>query len=243
MPETAWDAQANAPKLDELGKTFTELATFHKSETDRLAALPQRAEQYAIKIPESIKPPDGMKIEPLPADHPMVMAARDFALKNRLPQEAFNELVAFEAKMKVDAFNAAAAKAKALIEKGQLDQAKYGEMLKLVREGEDLGRLVDGHIAEGARKSVERKKLGDNAEVRQKAVADWLGGLKTRNEISADEYEAGLAYATDAATVTLFEKLIAKAAGSVPGNTGNPPPPKPADIPIEQRWYGGGQKG
>jgi hypothetical protein len=58
--------------------------------------------------------------------------------------------------------------------------------------------------------------------------------MKDRNELSADEYEAVRVYATDAATVTALEKIMAKAAGSVPAGGGGNDPPKPAEVPLAQ---------
>jgi hypothetical protein len=61
--------------------------------------------------------------------------------------------------------------------------------------------------------------------------------MKDRNEFSNEEYDAVRIYATDAASVSALEKIIAKANGSVPGSGGGNEPPKPAEVPMAQRWY------
>jgi hypothetical protein len=55
------------------------------------------------------------------------------------------------------------------------------------------------HAAEQARIAAEDAKLGANAKDRKAAVGNWLKGMKDRNEISGEEYEAVKIYATDAA--------------------------------------------
>lgn len=95
---------------------------------------------------------------------------------------------------------------------------------------------IDNHAAAMARVAEEDGKLGANAKPRKEAVANWLKGMKDRNEFSADEYAAIRDYAVDAATVTALEKIIAKAAGSVPAHQpGTPPAPQPKT--LAERMY------
>lgn len=100
----------------------------------------------------------------------------------------------------------------------------------------DAQQQIEAHAAEQTRIAAEDAKLGANAAARKTAVGDWLKGMKDRNEITAEEFEAVRVYAIDAAAVTALEKIIAKANGTVPGHApGNPP--KPAEVPMESRWY------
>lgn len=101
----------------------------------------------------------------------------------------------------------------------------------------DARMKIAEHAAEQTRVATEDAKLGAKAPERKAAVTTWLKGMAEAKAITAAELDAGLAYATDAASVTLFEKLMAKAAGTVPGNT-PAPPPTPAPATIEQRWFG-----
>lgn len=116
-----------------------------------------------------------------------------------------------------------------------LDQDVVNKLVAL-----DAQQKIEAHAAEVARVAAEDAKLGANGKDRKAAAAAWVSGFK---DLSPDERaEIGVLTAT-AAGVTLLEKIIAKANGAVPGAGGNPPsPPKPAEIPIEQRWYGAQQK-
>lgn len=100
----------------------------------------------------------------------------------------------------------------------------------------DAQMQIEGHAAEQSRIAAEDQKLGANAKDRKAAVGNWLKGLKDRNEITAEEYEAVRVYAVDAASVSAFEKIIAKAAGTVPGTTPAPPPAPPPKDHATRIW-------
>lgn len=104
----------------------------------------------------------------------------------------------------------------------------------------DAKLKIADRAAEIARVQAEDTKLGANKDDRKKAISSWADGLKTKGDITADEHAEFGHIAATAAGVTLIEKLIAKANGTVPvNNSGNPNlTPKPSDVPIEQRWYG-----
>lgn len=106
----------------------------------------------------------------------------------------------------------------------------------------DAQMQVQAHAAEQSRIAAEDQKLGANANDRKSAVGNWLKGMKDRNELSGEEYEAVRVYAVDAAGVSALEKIIAKANGNVPGAGGGNDPPKPTEVPLAQRWYGNSQK-
>jgi len=105
----------------------------------------------------------------------------------------------------------------------------------------DAQQKIQAHAAEMERVKAEDAKLGEKAPDRKAAVGNWLKGLKDSAKLTGDEYEAVRIYATDAATVTALEKIMAMANGSIPGNRGDPPP-KPAEVPITDRWYPQKQK-
>lgn len=100
----------------------------------------------------------------------------------------------------------------------------------------DAQMQIEAHAAEQVRIAAEDQKLGANAKDRKAAVGNWLKGLKDRNEITADEYEAVRVYAVDAATISALEKIMAKAAGTVPGTTPTPPPAPPAQDHATRIW-------
>jgi hypothetical protein len=196
LPEAHWDPAANSMK-PEFGTHYAELATYHKTQTEQQAALAARKPEdikIEVKLPDTIKVPDGLQVQINEKD-PRVPVLRELAIKNNLSQDVINSLVALDAQQQIAA-----------------------------------------HTAEQTRIAAADAKLGANAKERKDAVGNWLKGMKDRNELSGEEYEAVRVYAIDAEAVTALEKIIAKATGAVPGHTpGNPP--KPADVPMESRWY------
>jgi hypothetical protein len=197
LPEAHWDTTASSIK-PEFGAHYVELAAFHKIEAEAKAALAARKPEdikFEVKLPETIKVPEGMDLK-INDNDPRVPVIREMAIKRGWDQDTVNELVALDAQQQIAA-----------------------------------------HAAEQTRIAAEDAKLGATAKDRKAAVGNWLKGMKDRNELSADEYEAVKVYAIDAASVTALEKIIAKAAGSVPGHQpGNPTPP--AQVPQAERWYG-----
>lgn len=197
LPEAHWDTTANSIK-PEFGAHYGELATFHKTETEKAAALAARKPEdikFEIVLPETVKVPDGMTLK-IDEKDPRVPVLRDLAVKHGLSQDVVTSLIALDAQMQ-----------------------------------------IEGHAAEQVRIAAEDQKLGANARDRKAAAGNWLKGMKDRGELTAEEYEASRAYATDAATVTFLEKLMAKAAGTVPGTTPAPPPP-PAPKDHATRIWG-----
>jgi len=202
LPEAYWDPQTNAIK-PEFWQNYSEVATFHKTETEKRAALAARKPEeikFEVKLPETVKVPDGMDLRINEAD-PRVPVIREMAIKRGWDQDTVNELVALDAQQQIAA-----------------------------------------HAAEQTRIAEADAKLGANAKGRKEAVGNWLKGMKDRNELSGEEYEAVRVYATDAETVTALEKIMAKANGSVPNSLGDGNPPRPAETPMKDRWYQSPQK-
>lgn len=196
LPEAHWDPAANIIK-PEFGAHYAEVATFHKTETEKATALAARKPEdikIEVKLPETVKIPDGMQIK-IDDKDPRVPVIREMAIKRGWDQDTVNDLVALDAQMQ-----------------------------------------IESHTSEQTRITAEDQKLGANAKDRKAAAASWLKGMKDRNEITAEEYEAGRVYAVDAAGVTFLEKLMAKANGTVPGHNPNPPPAPPAQDPATRIW-------
>jgi hypothetical protein len=197
LPEAHWDPAVNSIK-PEFGAHYAEVTAFHKTETEKAQALAARKPEdikFEVKLPETIKVPEGMDLK-INDNDPREPVIREMAIKRGWDQDTVNELVALDAQQQIAA-----------------------------------------HAAEQTRIAAEDAKLGATAKDRKAAVGNWLKGMKDRNELSADEYEAVKVYAIDAASVTALEKIIAKAAGNVPGHQpGNPTPP--AQVPQAERWYG-----
>lgn len=201
LPEPLWDPQANVIR-PEFGAHYTEVSAFHKTETEKQAALAARKPEdikFEVKLPETVKVPEGMDLKINP-DDPRVPVLREMAIKNGWTQDTVDALVALDAQQQ-----------------------------------------IANHTAEQTRIAAEDAKLGANAKPRKDAVGNWLKGMKDRNELSAGEYEAVAIYATDAATVSALEKIMAKATGTVPGHQPDNNT-KPAEVPMATRWYNPQQK-
>src|SRR5262249_1108703 len=116
---------------------------------------------------------------------------------------------------------------RAFAHKHGLSQAAVSELVAL-----DAQMQVQNYNAEVTRLAEENRKLGDKAEDRVKAVDDWVRAMKDRGGISANELAAVYSVASSAAGIELFEKLIARLNGSVPGHQhDNRPQPAPGSIP------------
>lgn len=100
---------------------------------------------------------------------------------------------------------------------------------------------IAGHTAEMERVAAEDKKLGDNGKARKDAISTWAKGLRDRNEITAEEFEEIRQTVAFAAGVSLLEKLMAKASGTVPGHQPNPNPnPNPQPKSAADRIWPNG---
>lgn len=104
----------------------------------------------------------------------------------------------------------------------------------------DAQMKLEAINAETTRLAEEDKKLGANADARKAAVGNWFKGLRDKGDLTAQEHEALVAYATDAAAITALEKIIAKANGSVPSTAGNDRPAQPEPKTAAQRIWGNG---
>lgn len=113
VPETFWDSTTGLKP--EFFTHYAEVATFHKTETEKRAGVPATPDAYVlegeIKLPETVKVPNGDDGKPLKfqinKDDPRIPLVRAFAHQYGLPQEAVNSLVALDAQMKIADLNAA----------------------------------------------------------------------------------------------------------------------------------------
>jgi hypothetical protein len=107
----------------------------------------------------------------------------------------------------------------------------------------DAAQKIAEYNREIARVAEQDKLLGANGPARKEAISSWLKGLLDRKELTAGEFEALRLTGVDADGIAALEKIIAKASGAVPAAGGQQPPPsKPADVPMESRWYGTQQR-
>lgn len=63
IPEQFWDSATKAPKLEDLSRSYADLAAFKANEDSRRAAAPEKPDGYKLPtaLPESVKLPDGME--------------------------------------------------------------------------------------------------------------------------------------------------------------------------------------
>lgn len=197
MPEQFWDDKGGGLKQQEFGSHYAELSGFHKDHTARLAEIPAKAEDYPLDLPADFKRPEGFDYALDPKD-PMVAAARDWALENKLTKPAFQSLVALKAKIdaaEVENFNAAVAR--------------------------------------------QKKELGPDHAARVQALGRQLSAAIGDDGLT----QAIMGTLFTAKQVLAFERLMQNVnhQGVVPINGSIHAPqvqPTPAQMPIEQRWYG-----
>lgn len=197
LPEAHWDAEKNSIKED-FGAHYGELAKFHQTQTEAQQALAARKPEdikIEVKLPDTVKVPDGMQIK-IDDKDPRAVWLRETAIKRGWDQDTINDVVAWDAQ-----------------------------------------RQIEAHTAETQRIAAEDAKLGANGPARKTAVSNWAKGLKDGGTITADEYEEIRLTASTAAGVTLLEKIIAKANGTVPGQTPPAQPSTPAKPPLEDRMF------
>jgi len=112
LPESYWDAEANAPKGDDLAARLTRADELEAAEAARKDGVPASAADYKLDLPENVVGLDGQPVR-LIADDPATKEAQALAAELGLNQEAFTKLVAFHAgqilqgqKQQADAYQA-----------------------------------------------------------------------------------------------------------------------------------------
>jgi hypothetical protein len=86
VPEAFWDGEKGAPKVEDAFRKLGELSALEKAHLDRKAAIPQKADEYEIAMPEGFKLPDGFEIDP---ENPAWASAREHALKAGWTKDEF----------------------------------------------------------------------------------------------------------------------------------------------------------
>lgn len=113
LPSQFWDQSAGQVNMGELIKAHTDLATFKQQHDERIAGLPQKADDYKVewKAPDGFKAPDGLDVAALKInpDDPRVPALRQFAHEHKLTQDQVSGLVALHVQAQIAEFAAAQA--------------------------------------------------------------------------------------------------------------------------------------
>ena len=98
VPEALWDA-ASGFKIDDAVKQLTELQAFKAQIDSKNAAVPEKPDGYALKLPADLKLPDGVEFK-LDETDPMFAFGRQIAHQMGADQAAFEGMVGAYAQMK-----------------------------------------------------------------------------------------------------------------------------------------------
>lgn len=162
IPEAYWDATAGAIKMDDFGKHYAELATFHQTETERRKAIPEKPEDYKLALPEDFKIPDGVALKPddikFDEKDPRVPALRQLAKEVGLDQAAVSKLLALDVQAKiaehVQAVAYEAEQTKLLGDKAGERKSAVGNWLKGMHDRKELSdaefKSVIGSVTDAA---------------------------------------------------------------------------------------------
>jgi hypothetical protein len=189
----------------------------------------------------AIKPEFGTHYTELATFH-RTAAERDATLKARKPEDIKIELPAdFKIpensgikpeQIKINEKDPRIPLVRAFAQEFNLPQEAITKLVAL-----DAQIQIDNHVAQQTARATElaeaNKVLGEKAQDRRNAVANWVNGLVTKGELTADEAAAIPTADATPAVITLMEKLIAKANGTIPGSVSSKDPPasRPGDIP------------
>ncbi len=122
IPEAYWDATAGKVKDAEFAAHFNELQTRVAADESRRLTLPAKPEDYKIELPKDFTLPQGVEFK-IDADNPLWAQGQQWAQKNGLTQEAFQEAIALVAGDRVGTA-------------AQIDQARKAEIGKLGANGQ-----------------------------------------------------------------------------------------------------------
>jgi hypothetical protein len=100
----------------------------------------------------------------------------------------------------------------------------------------DAQNVIAATNAHATHVLAEDKKLGEKAIERRAAVSNWMKGQK---DFTADELGMVNAETLDAAGITLIEKLMAKANGTMPGHQPSPDPKPEPKTHADRIWPSG----
>lgn len=170
MPEAHWDATANGINLDTLGQHYGELSTFHKTQTEAQAALKARKPEdikLQIKLPETVKVPDGMKVE-IDDKDPRLPVVRELAIKHGWDQDTIDAIATLDAQFKIEQHNAE-------VERVKAEDTKLGEK----------GGERKSAVSAWAKGLLDRKEISDGEYEELKLTATTAAGVTVLEKIIA----------------------------------------------------------
>lgn len=148
--EEFWDAEKGL-RVDELGKSYAELAEFRKAAAEREAALPSKPEDYKFEIPAELIPEglDASKVG-IDTDSPLYKGIVETFAANKVPadvaQKAFEVFARDQLAMQKALVEAAAAERKKL---GDSAPARVDAIAAWAKAqlGEDDAKAILGSLA------------------------------------------------------------------------------------------------
>lgn len=161
IPEKFWDAEAGQPKVKELANSYQHVEKKMSTARDELRSEIEEElkesrqqnvpESYELKIPDDMVP-EGVDLN-LDSDNPEVRQAMEFAKKNNLTQEQFDDLVKIRVGTELQGY-----------ERSQQELAKLGERAqqridRLVSWGQSNLNSKDFETFRGLAHSAEQVKL------------------------------------------------------------------------------------
>jgi hypothetical protein len=105
LPDSYWDATANALKVDPANlvkdlKERDDLRAFKAAEDSRRLTLPQTADAYKVELPQDFKPPEGVTFE-WKNDDPLLVQAKALAHQAGMSQADFSKMLSVYAASQV----------------------------------------------------------------------------------------------------------------------------------------------
>jgi hypothetical protein len=153
----------DAPELTK--KEINDLRAHRAAEESRKLTLPSTPEGYKAELPQSFKAPTGFENYRPDEKHPLFFEARQFALKHKLDQAAFSEMLALSASREIGT----------------------AQMLEAARNREIAKMGVNGSAIIGAANTFLQAKLGPELF---KAIEPLLATSKMYEAIGVWQREA-----------------------------------------------------
>jgi hypothetical protein len=162
LPESFWDAEANAPKAEDLTARLSRADELEAAEAARREGVPAGADEYKLDLPENVVGLDGQPVRLIP-DDPGTKEAQALAAELGLSQASFTKLVAFHAGQLLGA------------QKAQAEQFQAEMAAELTKLGTNAKARVDA-VSSGL-----GQHLGDKAQALLDAMgtADAVEALET----------------------------------------------------------------
>ena len=181
FPDNYWDAEKNAPNVDQLYKDFQNRDKIAKdlrvklSKGEFTGVPPKDAAEYTLELADELKPM-------VPDDDPMLGAARNAALEAGMSKEQFGKFMPTVVKALADL-------------RAQADAPPTEE------------QLAEREAQIAANRQAEIEKLGPSGNKIVAAIDEFRKGLLADGTLSQEEADAMKLMVFDATTARIMNKL------------------------------------